>query len=107
MDRGILDRTHLQFFTRDTALDMLKEAACGDEGVLHRRAAGRVVESGEGGLMYRRMMRSQHLGAGAGAAGLRVSVVFVAAARIGRTPQGREDEERESVKRERRARCLV
>ena len=62
MERGILDRTHLQFFTRDTALDMLAQAG------LHARrvsATGvpldEVWKTGEGKLPFRAMQRMQHL----------------------------------------------
>ena len=49
MERGILDRTHLQFFTKDTALDMLQGGgAAGDKRDVHRRAAGRTVEGRRG-----------------------------------------------------------
>ena len=40
MDRGILDRTHLQFFTKDTAIDMLKYAGLSDrKHSRHRHSA--------------------------------------------------------------------
>jgi 2-polyprenyl-3-methyl-5-hydroxy-6-metoxy-1,4-benzoquinol methylase len=62
MDRGILDRTHLQYHTKDTALDMLKEAGL---RVTKVSCTGvpldELWKGGEGTLIYRAMMRSQHL----------------------------------------------
>ena len=62
MERGILDRTHLQFFTKDTAKDMLKAAGLELREI---RATGvpldEVWKSGEGKLPYRAMQKMQHL----------------------------------------------
>jgi 2-polyprenyl-3-methyl-5-hydroxy-6-metoxy-1,4-benzoquinol methylase len=62
MERGILDRTHLQFFTKDTAGDMLKAAGLELREI---RATGvpldEVWKSGEGKLPYRCMQKMQHL----------------------------------------------
>jgi 2-polyprenyl-3-methyl-5-hydroxy-6-metoxy-1,4-benzoquinol methylase len=62
MERGILDRTHLQFLTRDTALDMLNKAGLTVQSV---RATGipldEVWKTGEGKLPFRVMQRMQHL----------------------------------------------
>ena len=62
MERGILDRTHLQFFTKDTALDMLAQAGLHAGRV---RATGvpldELWKGGEGKLPFRAMQRMQHL----------------------------------------------
>ncbi len=62
MERGILDRTHLHFYTLDTARDML--ASAGLE-VIRARPTGVPLDelwpSGEGGLPYSLLMRLQHL----------------------------------------------
>jgi 2-polyprenyl-3-methyl-5-hydroxy-6-metoxy-1,4-benzoquinol methylase len=62
MERGILDRTHLQFFTRDTAQDMLKRAGLEAESI---RATGipldEVWKEGEGKLPFRLAQKAQHL----------------------------------------------
>ncbi|MGH7178117.1 MAG: class I SAM-dependent methyltransferase, partial [Tepidisphaeraceae bacterium] len=62
MQRGILDRTHLQFFTKDTAIAMLKEAGL---SVQRTTATGvpldEVWKGGDGRLMYRFATRCQHL----------------------------------------------
>ena len=62
MERGILDRTHLQFLTRDTALDMLNNAGLTVQSV---RATGipldEVWKTGEGKLPFRVMQRMQHV----------------------------------------------
>jgi 2-polyprenyl-3-methyl-5-hydroxy-6-metoxy-1,4-benzoquinol methylase len=62
MERGILDRTHLQFFTKDTAKDMLKAAGLELREI---RATGvpldEVWKSGEGKIPYRVMQKMQHL----------------------------------------------
>jgi 2-polyprenyl-3-methyl-5-hydroxy-6-metoxy-1,4-benzoquinol methylase len=61
MDRGILDRTHLQFFTRDTAGQMLKDA-----GLRVKRVSAtgvpldEVWKTGEGNPIYNLAMRMQH-----------------------------------------------
>jgi len=62
MERGILDRTHLHFFTRETAVELLREA-----GLEPLRASGTVVPldevwpSGQGTWLYRLLVRLQHL----------------------------------------------
>ena len=62
MERGILDKTHLHFFTRDTAVAMLKEA-----GLRAIRVSPTGVpldelwRNGEDKLPYKVMMRGQHL----------------------------------------------
>jgi 2-polyprenyl-3-methyl-5-hydroxy-6-metoxy-1,4-benzoquinol methylase len=62
MERGILDRTHLQFFTKDTARDMLNAAGL---ELREMRATGvpldEVWKSGEGKLPYRIMQKAQHV----------------------------------------------
>jgi 2-polyprenyl-3-methyl-5-hydroxy-6-metoxy-1,4-benzoquinol methylase len=62
MERGILDKTHLQFFTRDTAEAMLREAGL---KVLSARATGVPVDElwprGEGRVLFRAAVRMQHL----------------------------------------------
>ena len=62
MERGILDRTHLQFFTKDTALDMLRQAGLdvqriGATGV----PPDEVWRRGEGRLAYRIAQKAQHV----------------------------------------------
>lgn len=65
MERGILDRTHLQFLTKDTALAMLKQAGLTAQSI---RATGipldEVWKTGEGKLLFRAMQRMQHLALG-------------------------------------------
>jgi len=62
MDRGILDRTHLQFLTKDTALEMLKDAGLRVTKVMCSGVPlDELWKGGEGSLIYRAMMRSQHL----------------------------------------------
>jgi 2-polyprenyl-3-methyl-5-hydroxy-6-metoxy-1,4-benzoquinol methylase len=62
MPKGILDRTHLHFYTRDTATDMLAAA-----GLRVERASVTGVpidelwKGGEGKLLFRAMVRTQHL----------------------------------------------
>ena len=62
MERGILDRTHLQFFTKDTAIDLLERAGLKLERI---RATGipldEVWKSGEGKLLFRAMQKTQHV----------------------------------------------
>jgi len=62
MDRGILDRTHLQFFTKDTAVEMLQHAGLRPQRIT---ATGvpldEVWKTGEGKLPFRVMQRMQHL----------------------------------------------
>jgi hypothetical protein len=62
MERGILDRTHLQFFTKDTAIDLLKQAGLQLDRI---RATGvpldEVWKTGEGKLLFRAMQKTQHI----------------------------------------------
>jgi 2-polyprenyl-3-methyl-5-hydroxy-6-metoxy-1,4-benzoquinol methylase len=62
MERGILDKTHLQFFTRDTAEQMLRQAGL---KVLSARATGVPVDElwprGENRVLFRAAVRMQHL----------------------------------------------
>jgi 2-polyprenyl-3-methyl-5-hydroxy-6-metoxy-1,4-benzoquinol methylase len=62
MERGILDRTHLHFYTRDTAEAMLQDAGL---RVVYARPTGVPLDelwpSGEGTLLYKVLMRMQHL----------------------------------------------
>jgi 2-polyprenyl-3-methyl-5-hydroxy-6-metoxy-1,4-benzoquinol methylase len=62
MERGILDRTHLQFFTKDTARDLLKNAGLELQSI---RATGvpldEVWKTGEGNLTYRALQKMQHV----------------------------------------------
>jgi len=61
MERGPLDCTHLQFFTRDTARDMVESA-----GLKVRRfqATGvpldEIWKNGEGNLVYKAAIKTQH-----------------------------------------------
>jgi 2-polyprenyl-3-methyl-5-hydroxy-6-metoxy-1,4-benzoquinol methylase len=62
MERGILDRTHLQFFTKDTARDMLGQAGLHPQRI---RATGipldELWKTGEGKLPFRIAQKMQHL----------------------------------------------
>lgn len=62
MERGILDRTHLHFFTRDTAIATLREAGL---EVVGTSATGIPLDElwpgGEGSVPYRALTRLQHL----------------------------------------------
>lgn len=62
MERGILDRTHLQFFTRDTAVAMLRDAGL---EVVRVSATGIPLDElwpkGEGTKPYIALTRLQHL----------------------------------------------
>ncbi|HZL37340.1 MAG TPA: class I SAM-dependent methyltransferase [Tepidisphaeraceae bacterium] len=62
MERGPLDRTHLQFLTKDTAREMMNEAGL---RVLSFSATGVPLDElwrgGEGRLLFNAMMRAQHL----------------------------------------------
>ena len=62
MERGILDRTHLHFFTRDTAIDTLRE---GGLEVVKSSATGIPLDElwpkGEGTRPYKVLTRLQHL----------------------------------------------
>jgi SAM-dependent methyltransferase len=62
MERGILDRTHLHFYTLDTATEMLGRAGL---EVVRARPTGVPLDElwpgGEGGVLFRLLMRLQHL----------------------------------------------
>jgi SAM-dependent methyltransferase len=62
MERGILDRTHLHFYTLDTATDMLRSAGL---EVVRARPTGVPLDelwsSGEGNPLFNLLMRLQHL----------------------------------------------
>ena len=62
MERGILDRTHLQFFTKDTARDLLSQAGLKLDRI---RATGipldELWKSGEDKLPYRVLQKVQHV----------------------------------------------
>jgi 2-polyprenyl-3-methyl-5-hydroxy-6-metoxy-1,4-benzoquinol methylase len=62
MQRGILDRTHTQFFTRDTAEQMLHDAGL---KVVRRSATGipldELWKSGENTFLYNLFLKVQHL----------------------------------------------
>jgi SAM-dependent methyltransferase len=62
MERGILDRTHLHFYTLDTAREMLGRAGL---EVVRARPTGIPLDElwprGEGSLVYTTLMRLQHL----------------------------------------------
>lgn len=62
MERGILDRTHLHFFTRDTAEELLRAAGL---TVLSARATSLPLDElwprGEGSALYAAAARCQHL----------------------------------------------
>ncbi len=62
MERGILDRTHLHFYTLDTARDMLARAGL---EVIRARPTGVPLDelwpAGQGRLAYNLLMRLQHL----------------------------------------------
>jgi hypothetical protein len=62
MDRGILDRTHLHFFTRDTASALLQSAGLKIERISCTGVPlDEVWKTGEGKLLFNFFMRSQHL----------------------------------------------
>ena len=62
MDRGILDRTHLHFFTKDTAADLLQGCGLKIEQI---HCTGipldELFRSGEGTWWFNMMMRAQHM----------------------------------------------
>ena len=62
MDRGPLDRTHLQFFTKDTARQMVEAAGL---EVVRTTTTGvpldEIWKRGEGSAMYRVATKCQHL----------------------------------------------
>lgn len=62
MERGPLDKTHLQFFTKDTAKDMVEAAGL---KVVKTLTTGvpldEVWKKGEGSLMYKVFSRCQHV----------------------------------------------
>jgi 2-polyprenyl-3-methyl-5-hydroxy-6-metoxy-1,4-benzoquinol methylase len=62
MQRGILDKTHLHFFTRKTAIQMLEEAGLRVERVSATPVPlDELWKSGEGTILFRVMMRVQHV----------------------------------------------
>jgi 2-polyprenyl-3-methyl-5-hydroxy-6-metoxy-1,4-benzoquinol methylase len=62
MERGILDKTHLQFFTKDTAIDMIRAAGLRPERISCTGVPlDELWKNGEGKLLYKMMMKSQHL----------------------------------------------
>lgn len=66
MDRGILDRTHLHFFTKDTAASLVESAGLKIERI---SCAGvpldEIWKTGEGKALFNFLMRAQHLALGA------------------------------------------
>lgn len=61
MDRGPLDRTHLQFFTKDTAREMVEAAGLRVERTLTTGVPlDEVWKKGEGSAMYKVFSRCQH-----------------------------------------------
>ena len=61
MERGILDRTHLHFFTKDTALDLLRQAGLRAEKVSCTGVPlDELWKTGEGKGLYRVMTKAQH-----------------------------------------------
>lgn len=61
MERGILDRTHLHFFTRDTALDLVRQAGLRAEKVACTGVPlDELWKNGEGKALYRMMTKAQH-----------------------------------------------
>jgi 2-polyprenyl-3-methyl-5-hydroxy-6-metoxy-1,4-benzoquinol methylase len=62
MERGILDKTHLQFLTKDTAVAMLRQAGLEPQRIT---ATGipldEVWKTGEGKLLYKAAQKTQHL----------------------------------------------
>ena len=62
MERGILDRTHLQFFTKDTARQLLEKAGLHPTSI---RATGipldEVWKTGEGKLPFKVAQKMQHV----------------------------------------------
>jgi len=62
MERGPLDKTHLQFFTKDTAKDMVEAAGL---KVVRTVTTGvpldEIWKKGEGSAMYKVASRTQHL----------------------------------------------
>lgn len=61
MDRGPLDRTHLHFYTRDTAAAMLREAGLRIERVTATGVPLDELFRGEDSWLFRAAMRTQHL----------------------------------------------
>jgi len=61
MERGPLDRTHLQFLTRDTAREMVESAGL---KVRQFRTTGvpldEIWKTGEGNLLYKAAIKTQH-----------------------------------------------
>jgi 2-polyprenyl-3-methyl-5-hydroxy-6-metoxy-1,4-benzoquinol methylase len=62
MERGILDKTHLQFFTKDTAIDMVKSAGLRVEKITCTGVPlDELWKTGEGKPLYKLMTGMQHL----------------------------------------------
>ena len=62
MERGILDKTHLHFFTRDTAEKMLRQAGLRVVSVSNTGVpVDELWKSGQGKMLFRVAMRTQHL----------------------------------------------
>lgn len=62
MERGILDKTHLHFFTRETAQKMLEAAGLKVERRLATVAPlGEIWPKGKGSLLFRAMWHIQHI----------------------------------------------
>ena len=61
MDRGILDKTHLQFFTRDTAADLIQSSGLNISSVL---SAGvpldEVFKNSVGSPLYKLLAKLQY-----------------------------------------------
>jgi 2-polyprenyl-3-methyl-5-hydroxy-6-metoxy-1,4-benzoquinol methylase len=61
MERGPLDRTHLHFFTKDTARGLLEQAGLRVERFYVTGVPlDEIWKSGEGKLLFNTMMRTQH-----------------------------------------------
>lgn len=61
MQRGILDKTHLHFFTRRTAIQMLREAGLRVERISATPVPlDELWRSGEGTFVFKMLMRIQH-----------------------------------------------
>ncbi len=61
MERGILDKTHLQFLTKETAIDMLRRANLKVEKVMTTPVPFDELLHRDSGLLYRSIMKVQHL----------------------------------------------
>ena len=62
MERGPLDKTHLHFFTRDTAQQMLQKAGLRVERISSTGVPlDEIWKNGDGKIVYSAMTRAQHL----------------------------------------------